>query len=101
MFRHWSIINIRTTNHIYQRNMFAAMFETTDFVHLVYRCTLEKGGLRLDIYFNDLFLPCRVPTIRGQKVLKQGGHQGISFMFIDYLGPFCNYMAVELLFKSC
>ena len=30
-----------------------------------------------------MFLPCRVPTIKGQKVVKHGGHKGISFFLIQ------------------
>ena len=68
-----------------RRYIFAAFFETTsyDFFYLVYRCGLEKRTLYFDIFFNEMFLTCRVPTFRGQKEGKHGGPQGISFLFID------------------
>ena len=34
-------------------------------------------------------------------MVKHAGHQGISLLFIDELGPICNYMAASLCFKSC
>ena len=45
-------------------------------------------------FFNVIFLSCRVPIFSGQKVIKHGGHQGVSFLSI--LGPICNYMAASL-----
>ena len=53
------------------------------FVDLVYRCGVEKRTLHFDIFFNEMFLPCRVPTFKGQKVVKHGGRQSISLLFID------------------
>ena len=44
---------------------------------------LGKRTLHLYSVFNEMFLPCRVTTFMGQKVVKHGGHQGISFLFID------------------
>ena len=35
------------------------------------------------ILINGIFLSCTVPTFRDQKVVKHGGHQGISFLFIE------------------
>ena len=35
------------------------------------------------IFLSRIFLSCRVPTFRGQKVVKHGGRRGISFLFID------------------
>ena len=34
-------------------------------------------------FFSRIFHSCRVPHFRGQKVAKHGGHQDISFLFID------------------
>ena len=45
-------------------------------------CGLEKRTLHFGIFFNEIFLSCRVPTFRGQKVVKHGGHHGISYLFI-------------------
>ena len=44
----------------------------TAFVDLVYTCGLDKRTLHFDNYFNDMFLSCRVPTFRGQKVVVAG-----------------------------
>ena len=41
---------------------------------------LRKRTLHFGTYFNEIFLSCRVPTFRGQKVIKHGGHHGISFL---------------------
>ena len=41
-----------------------------------------------DIFFNEIFFTCtcRVPTFKDQKVVKYGGHRGISFLrTTDYL----------------
>ena len=54
------------------------------FVDLVYRCGLEKWTLYFDI-FDEMFLPCRMPTFRCQKVVTHGSHHGhmcISFVCI-------------------
>ena len=42
-----------------------------------------KRTLHSGIFFNGIFLSCRVPTFRGQKVVKHAGHRGISFLFTD------------------
>ena len=55
--------------------MFATLFKL-----LVW---LIKRTLYSDIFFKEIFLPCRVPTFRDQKVVKHGRHQGISFLHID------------------
>ena len=40
--------------------------------------------LYFDIFFfKAIFLPCRVPTFRDQKVVKHGRNGGISFLHID------------------
>ena len=54
----------------------------TTFVDLVFRCSLDKRTFHFDILFNEMFIPCRVPTFRDQKVLRHCGHWGISFLFI-------------------
>ena len=53
------------------------------FTDLVYMCGLEKVPCILIFLFNEMFLPCRVTTFRGQNMVKHGGHWGISFKFID------------------
>ena len=53
------------------------------FVYEVYWSGLEKWTLYTSFFFNGIFLSCRVPTFREQKVVKHGGHRGISFLFID------------------
>ena len=55
----------------------------TTFVDLVYRCGLEKRNVHFDFFFNEMVIPCRVPTFRGQKLVKHGGHWDISFLFVD------------------
>ena len=83
VFRDWSIINLREKVIFTSIDGYISAGTTyTAFVDLVYWCGLEKGILHLDI-FNEILFPCRVPTFRGQKVVKHGSHRGISFMFID------------------
>ena len=53
------------------------------FADEVYWCGLECRTLHSGIFFNGIFLSCWVPTFRSQKVVKHGGHRGISFLFID------------------
>ena len=68
----------------------------------VYWCGLEKRALHSGIFFSRIFLSCSVPTFRGQKVAKHGGHQGISFLFfLIELGPICKSKAASLWLKSC
>ena len=55
----------------------------TAFIDLVYWCGLEKMTSQFDLIFNEFFLRCKVPTLRGQTVKKHGGHWSISFLFID------------------
>ena len=64
--------------------IFAAIFETAHhcFSGLRLLVRLSKRTLRFGIFFNEFFLSCRVPTFRGQKVVKHGGHHGISYLFI-------------------
>ena len=56
--------------------MFATLFKFTGGAY-------KKGPYFLIFFFKDIFLPCRVPTFRGQKVLNYGRHLGISFLHID------------------
>ena len=44
---------------------------------------LIKMTLYFDIFFKAIFLPCRMPTFRDQKVVKHGRNGGISFLHID------------------
>ena len=80
VFRDWSIIK-HTKNNSYLSDIYYLLQclkqHLTAFVGLVYRCGIEKRT------FSEMFLPCRVPSFRGLKVVKHGGHQGISFLFID------------------
>ena len=39
--------------------------------------------MHFEIYFNEIFLLCRVPTLRDQKVVKHGGHRSISLLFMS------------------
>ena len=43
------------------------------------------------IVFNGIFLSCRVPTFRGQKVVKHAGHCGTSFLLNDRTRPSLQY----------
>ena len=62
-----------------------------DHTHLLffYWCGLEQKNMQFGIFFSSLvffngfFLSRRVSTFRGQKEVKHGGRQGISFVFID------------------
>ena len=56
----------------------------------------EEKDLALCYFFSRIFLLCRVPTFRGQKVVKRGVHGGISFLFLIELCPICNSMAASL-----
>ena len=99
----WSVNN-KTSKYIVflDGQIFAVHFETTS--HCLCLLSLlvwlrKKQTLHSSI-FNKIFLSCRVPTFRGQKVVKHGGHQGISFLFIDWT-TICISMAASLWLKSC
>ena len=40
--------------------------------------TSKNGHCILIRLFNEMFLICRVPTLRGQQVVKHGGYHGVS-----------------------
>ena len=61
---------------------------------------LIKRTLYFVIFFKAIFLPCRVPTFRDQKVVKHGRHRGISFLHIDWTRSICKSMTASLWFKS-
>ena len=50
------------------------------------------------LFFNEIFLSCRVSTFRGQKVVKYAGH---SCLLIELSPIICNYMTSSLCFQSC
>ena len=43
---------------------------------------LRKNALYFGMFFFEIIPSCRVPTYRDQKVVKHGGHHGISYLFI-------------------
>ena len=47
-------------------------------------------------FFNEIFLSCRVPTFRGEKVLKHDGHGESHSCLLIELCPVCNSMAASL-----
>ena len=56
--------------------MFATLFKFTGVAYI--------RTLYFDIFvFKAIFLPCRVPNFRDQKVVKHGRNEGISFLHID------------------
>ena len=69
----------KKNTYLLDGNIFAAFLNQnlTAFVDLVYMCGLEKRTMHFD------FFQCRVPTFKCQKVVKHGGHRGISFLFFD------------------
>ena len=68
--------------------------QLTAFVDLVYWCGLELGPCILIFFFNEMFLPCRVPTFRGQKVVNMAVIRVSHSCLLTELGPICNSMAV-------
>ena len=42
----------------------------------------KKKDSAFCFFFYGIFLSCKVPTFRGQTVVKHGGHRGISFFII-------------------
>ena len=95
VFGDCSIITIQKINHTYKTGIYLLHFlkqHLTTFVVLVYRCGLEALAL---YFFNEMFLTYRVPSFRGRKVVKHGGHWGISFLLLIELGPICNSMAAS------
>ena len=56
--------------------MFATLFKFTGVAY-------KKDLVFFIFSFKEIFLPCRVPTFRDQKVVKHGRHRGISFLHID------------------
>ena len=54
-----------------------------------------------DLAFIGIFLSCRVPTFRGQKVVKHGVTGASHSCLLIELGPICNSMADSLWLKSC
>ena len=102
VFHDWSIIKLGNILYLLDGSIFAVLFEQHFIasVDKVYWCGLEKRTLHSGIFFfSRIFLLCRVPTFRGQKVAKHGGHQGISFLFF-----WLNYVqsvTASLWLKSC
>ena len=85
VFHDWSIIKLRKYMYLFDGYIFAVLFETTS--HCIGLLSLlvwlRKKDLAFWYFFSRIFLSCRVPTFRGQKVAKHAGHWGISFLFID------------------
>ena len=68
--------------------MFATLFK---FNGMAYKRTLY-----FDIFFKAIFLPCRVPTFREQKVVKHGRHRVSHSCILIELGPIFKSMAASL-----
>ena len=68
----------------------------TAFDDVVYRCGLEQRILYFDIFFNEMFIPCRVPTFRGRKVVNMA-FSGVSHScLLIELGPISKSKAASL-----
>ena len=77
-------------SYLIYRDMFAKLFKFTG--------VAIKRTLYFDIFFKAIFLPCRVPTFRDQKVVKHGRNRvpiSHSCILIE-LGPICKSMAASL-----
>ena len=57
--------------------------------------------LHYGMFLNDIFLSCRVPTFRGQRVVNMAGTRVSHSCLLIELGPNCNSMAASMCFKSC
>ena len=88
-----------------ERNHFicAALFETTPhcFCWLSFLVWLRKKGFAFWYFFNEIFLPGRMPTFRGQKVVNMSVTRVSHSCLLIELGPICNSMAASLWFKRC
>ena len=86
VFHDWSIIKLGNILYLLDGYIFAVLFETTVhcFCWLSLLVSLRKKDLAFWYFFSRIFLSCGVPTFRGKKVVKHGGHQGISFLFINW-----------------
>ena len=84
VFHDWTIIKVGNISYLLDGYIFAVLFETTPHCFCLLRLLVQlKNGPCILVFFSRIFLSCRVPTFRGQKVVKHGSHRGISFMFID------------------
>ena len=86
VFHDWSMIKLGNILYLLDGSIFAVLFGTTShcFCWFSLVAWLRKKDLAFWYFFSRIFLSCRVPTFRGQKVAKHGGHQGISFLFFDW-----------------
>ena len=87
MFHDWSIIKIRKYIVFIRWLYLCCTFWNNISLLLLIKFTgvaYKKRTLHFAIFFNENFLSCRVPTFRGQKVVKHGGHHGISYLFIGW-----------------
>ena len=60
----------------------------------------KKDPAFLYFFFNEIFLSCRVPTFKGQKVVKHGAVVSHICLLVE-LGPICNSTTASLYLKSC
>ena len=87
VFHDWSIIKLGIILYLLDGYIFAVLFETTShcFCWLSLLVCIRKKDLAFwYFFFSRVFLSGMVPTFRGLKVVKHGGHLGISFLFIDW-----------------
>ena len=68
--------------------MFATLFKFTGVAYI--------RTLYFDFFFKAIFLPCRVPTFRDQKVVKHGRNRVSHSCILIELGPICKSMAASL-----
>ena len=85
----WLVNNKITGNYSYLLDgyIFAACFERAYHYFFLLSSLVwlrKKGPCILLFLYNEIFLSCRVPTFRGKKVVKHGGHRGISYLSIGW-----------------
>ena len=80
VLRDWSIIKVQERS----RRICMCCFFFWNSILLSLLVCLRKKDIAFLVFINEIFLSCRVPTFRGKNVVKHGGHQGISFLFIDW-----------------
>ena len=104
VFHDWSIIKLGNIFHLLDGYIFAVLFETIShcFCWLSLLVWPGKKDLAfLYFFFSRIFLSCRVPTFRGQKVYNMVVTGVSHSCLLIELVPICNSMAASLWLKSC
>ena len=102
MFHDLSIIKQGNILYFLDRQIFAVLFETIShcFCLLSLLVWLRKKILCILVFLEAFSSHVGCLPSGGQKVVKHGGHQGISFLFIDWT-TICISLAASLWLKSC